>query len=311
MATLGFYDPRQIFGTTVHKANYSILREKHSMKAAYLICSVSLMISLFGALCRAEVDLEILGNISVNAVPVDVSVSEDGRWIYVLTDRNRLNIYAPDGALKGSVAVPEGSQRIVSGPGNDIVFLMNNRDQKLQVVRVNLEHSFTWQNSPSLGPADAPVTLVLFTDFECTYCARLAPVLDQVHQRYPKDVRIVFKNFPLRSHRFAAQAAMAALAAHDQGQFWPFHDRLFQHYNRLNLKKVEEIREELGLDADRFEAKMKEPALQGLIRRDMAEGNAAGVSGTPAVFINGKRYRGARSLEAFQGAIEPILAQKN
>jgi protein-disulfide isomerase len=110
-------------------------------------------------------------------------------------------------------------------------------------------------------------------------------------------------------HRFAVQAALAALAAEDQGQFWPFHDRLFQNYNQLNSQKVEEIRQELNLDAERFKAKMQDPALRDLVRRDLEEGNAAGVGGTPTVFINGKTYRGARSLEAFKEAIDVVLAK--
>ena len=110
-------------------------------------------------------------------------------------------------------------------------------------------------------------------------------------------------------HRFAVPAALAALAAQDQGQFWPFHDRLFKNYNQLNAQKVEEIRQELNLDAERFKAKMQDPALQGLVRRDLEEGNAAGVGGTPTVFINGKTYRGARSLEGFRKAIDAVLAK--
>jgi protein-disulfide isomerase len=112
-------------------------------------------------------------------------------------------------------------------------------------------------------------------------------------------------------HRFAVQAALAALAAQDQGKFWPFHDRLFQNYNQLNPQKIEEIRQELGLDAERFNARMNDPALKDLIRRDLQEGNAAGVSGTPTVFINGKQYRGQRSLEAFKEAVEAALDQSS
>lgn len=279
------------------------------MKARHLFLFVVLMGIALWQPCRAEVDLEILRNIALDATPLDVAVSEDGRWIYVLTDDARLHIYSQKGELKGTVAVPAGSQRIASGPGDDVLFVTNTTNQNVQAVRVNLQHEFTLGKSPTKGPADAPVTLTLFTDFECSYCARLAPVLDQVHQQYPEKVRIVFKNFPLRMHRFAVPAALAALAAQDQGQFWPFHDRLFQNYNQLNAQKVEEIRQELNLEAERFKAKMKDLALQGLVRRDWEEGNAAGVSGTPTVFINGKTYRGARSLEGFRKAIDAVLAK--
>lgn len=279
------------------------------MTARCLFLVVLLMGIVLWNPCRAEVDLEILRNIVVDATPVDVTVSEDGRWIYVLTVDARLHTYSQKGELKGTVAVPAGSQRIASGPGDDILFVTNTSTQTVQAVRVNLQHEFTSAQSPTKGPVEAPVTLTLFTDFECSYCARLAPVLDQVHQQYPKDVRIVFKNFPLRMHRFAVPAALAALAAEDQGQFWPFHDRLFQNYNQLNAQKVEEIRQELSLDAERFEAQRQDPALQGLVRRDLEEGNAAGVRGTPTVFINGKQMRGRMSLEGFREAIDAVLAK--
>lgn len=279
------------------------------MKARPLFLFTLLIFFALWQPCLAEVDLEVLGNIVLDATPVDVAVSEDGRWIYVLTDDGRLQIYSQKGALKGTVAVPSGSQRIDSGPGDDILFVMNTANNAVQAVRVNLQHDFTSAQSPTKGPPEAPVTLTLFTDFECTYCARLAPILEQVHQQYPKDVRIVFKNFPLRSHRFAVPAALAALAAEDQGQFWPFHDRLFQNYNQLNAQKVEEIRQELNLDAERFKAKMQDPALQGLVRRDLEEGNAAGVGGTPTVYINGKKMRGRMSLEGFRKAIDAELAK--
>jgi protein-disulfide isomerase len=279
------------------------------MKVRPLFLFTLLIVFALWQPCSAEVDLEILRNIAVDAPPADVAVSKDGRWIYVLTDDARLHIYSQQGALKGTVAVPAGSQRIASGPGDDVLFVTNPANQAVQAVRVNLQHEFTSAQSPTKGPADAPVTLTLFTDFECSYCARLAPVLDQVHLQYPKNVRIVFKNFPLRMHRFAVPAALAALAAQDQEQFWPFHDRLFKNYNQLNAQKVEAIRQELNLDAERFKAKMKDPALQGFVRRDLAEGNAAGVGGTPTVFINGKTYRGARSLEGFRKSIDAVLAK--
>jgi len=257
--------------------------------------------------CRAEIDLEILRNIAVDGTPVDVVVSEDGHWIYVLTDAARLLVYSREGSLQGTVAVPPGSQRIAGSPEEDVLFVSNEDDRTVRAIRVNLQHEFTSAQSPTRGPSDASVTLTLFTDFECSYCARLAPVLDQVHQQYPKKVRIVFKNFPLRMHRFAVPAALAGLAADDQGQFWPFHDRLFENYNQLNAQKIEAIREALGLDAERFRARMNEPALKDLIRRDLEEGNAAGVRGTPTVFINGKKMRNRLTLEGFREAIDAAL----
>ena len=280
------------------------------MKKITLFLSVLSIVIASWQPCLAETDLEILKRVELEATPLDVAVSEDGLWVYVLTDSARLYIYTLEGELQGSVAVPEGSRHIAVSPVQDLLMITNSLDRTLQAVRVNLEHTFSTEGSPTLGPADAPVTIVEFTDFECTYCARLAPVLEEVHKAFPEKVRIVFKNFPLRMHRFSVQAALAALAAQEQGKFWPFEERLFQNYNQLNPQKIEEIRKELGLDAERFNARMNDPALKDLIRQDLEEGSAAGVNGTPTVFINGKQYRGQRSLEGFREAIEAILKKK-
>jgi protein-disulfide isomerase len=132
------------------------------------------------------------------------------------------------------------------------------------------------------------------------------PVLGQVLERYPKDVKFVFKNFPLNSHRFAMKAAAAALAAGSQGKFWEFHDRLFENYNRINDQKIREIALSLNLDEVELEKKMTDPEIQKRIRQDIFDGRQAGVNSTPSVFINGKLLRN-RSLAGFQAAIEKEL----
>ena len=132
------------------------------------------------------------------------------------------------------------------------------------------------------------------------------PVLGQVLEKYPKDVKVVFKNFPLRSHRYALEAAAAALAAGSQGKFWEFHDRLFENYNRLNDQKIREIALLLNLDEAEFNTKMRDPEIQQRIRQDILDGRQAGVNSTPSVFINGRLLRN-RSFAGFQAAIDKEL----
>ena len=132
------------------------------------------------------------------------------------------------------------------------------------------------------------------------------PVLEQVLENNPAEVKIVFKNFPLRNHKFAMKAATAALAAESQGKFWEFHDQLYKNYNRLNDQKVREIARGLGLNQAELEKKMRDPALQSKIRRDAREGAQAGVRGTPTIFINGRKLKD-RSLNGFQIAIDKEL----
>ena len=125
-------------------------------------------------------------------------------------------------------------------------------------------------------------------------------------EKYPRDVKVVFKNFPLSSHRFALKAAAAALAAERQGKFWEFHDRLFENYNRLNDQTIGQIASALNLDLVEFEKSMRDPAIEEKIRQDVYDGRQAGVNSTPSVFINGRRLRN-RSLEGFQEAIDKEL----
>jgi protein-disulfide isomerase len=132
------------------------------------------------------------------------------------------------------------------------------------------------------------------------------PVLEQVLEKYPENVKIAFKNFPLRNHKFAMKAAVAALAAGGQGKFWEFHDLLFENYNKLNDQKIQEIALAVGLNQEEYEKKKKNPAITGQVRQDLSDGQKAGVKGTPTIFVNGKRLRD-RSLKGFQAAIDKEL----
>ena len=125
-------------------------------------------------------------------------------------------------------------------------------------------------------------------------------------EKNPKTVKIVFKNFPIRSHKFAIQAALAALAAERQGKFWDFHDELFKHYDRLNEEKVQEIAEKLELDMEQFEKDRQDALLMEQIKYDYNEGIRIGVRSVPTVFVNGRKLK-ERTLEGLQALIDKEL----
>jgi protein-disulfide isomerase len=129
-----------------------------------------------------------------------------------------------------------------------------------------------------------------------------------VFERYSKEMKLVFKNFPLRNHKFAWPAAIAALAANKQGKFWELHDQLYKNYNRLSDQKISEIAQQVGLDMEKFNNDMKDPELKALVERDFQEGVEAGVRGIPSIFVNGRLLRN-RSFQGFQAAIEKELAK--
>ena len=157
---------------------------------------------------------------------------------------------------------------------------------------------------PVKGPANASVTIIVFSDYLCPVCNRLEPVLKQVLEQYPNDVKLVHKLCPY--HDFSREAVEAAYAAWDQGKFWEYHDLLFYNQLVLNKPKITAIAEELHLDLKRFNKKMKDPAIQKLIDRDMADVSRLGILGTPTVYVNGKVLND-RSFHGFQAAIDGEL----
>ena len=163
--------------------------------------------------------------------------------------------------------------------------------------------------APVTGPADAPVTLVEFSDFQCPYCVAAIPQLQAVLKAYPKQVKLIFKQFPLEIHSRAAFAATAALAAQRQGKFWPMHDALFAHHNDLSRQNVLAIAKNIGLDMHRFEADLNAPETMQTIQHDVADGDRAGVQGTPTIFINGQKFNGPIQLDVLKPVLEDELKQ--
>lgn len=157
--------------------------------------------------------------------------------------------------------------------------------------------------APERGPKNARITLVEFSDFECPYCSRATPAIAELLKAYPKDTRLIYKQFPLDMHPHARMAAAAALAAGDQGKFWEMHDKLFANYNRLSRERIVELAKELGLDMSRFQKDLDSGKYETRIERDLNDGVQAGVQGTPTLFVNGKRYNGAITL----AALKPVL----
>lgn len=160
------------------------------------------------------------------------------------------------------------------------------------------------------GPKNAPVTLVEFSDFQCPFCAQTTPLIDQVLAAYPKEVRLVYKQFPLEQiHPNALNAAKAAIAAGNQGKFWEMHDELFKISRELSLDNIRAKAQQIGLDLKTFDADLASPATEKAVRDDLALGRTVDVQGTPTLFINGKRVAN-RSLDGMKAMIDEELKKK-
>jgi protein-disulfide isomerase len=163
--------------------------------------------------------------------------------------------------------------------------------------------------SPSKGAQSAPVTLVMFQDFQCPYSQRSQATIKQIMDAYPGKIKAVFKNFPLPFHKQAPLAAEAALAAGAQGKFWEMHDKIFANQQQMDIANFKQYAQELKLDVKKFSADLDTHRFKAAVDEDMKTGTAVAVRGTPTFFVNGKKLVGAKPLAEFQKVIDPLLAK--
>ncbi len=162
------------------------------------------------------------------------------------------------------------------------------------------------------GPADAPVTIVEFSDFQCPFCGRVTPTLQEVVTKYGSKVRLVFRQFPLPMHQNAAKAAEAALCANDQGKFWEMHDAMFKDQTALAVDNLKTKAAAIpGINATAFNSCLDSGKDQPQVQVDMKAGSKAGVNGTPAMFVNGRFISGAVSSDELSKIIDDELKRKN
>ena len=161
--------------------------------------------------------------------------------------------------------------------------------------------------APIAGDKNAPVKVVIWSDFECPFCSRVNPSINQIKKEYGDKVVVAFKHFPLPFHKNATRAAVASLAAHRQGKFWEMHDKLFENAKALQESDLEGYAKAIGLDVAKFKKDMQDKELEAWVKQDMAEGSKVGVNGTPATYINGRKVSGAQPFPAFKAIIDEEL----
>jgi protein-disulfide isomerase len=165
--------------------------------------------------------------------------------------------------------------------------------------------------SPSRGPADAQVKIVEWSDFQCPFCRRVGPTLDQLEKEYGDKVQIVFKHMPLSMHTKARPAHAAAEAAGMQGKFWEMHDMIFSDQRAMSEAKYLEYASELGLDTEKFQKDSTSDEVEQRLASDYAQGTKLGVTGTPAFFVNGRFLSGAQPFSSFKKLVDQELSAPN
>ncbi|PID76182.1 MAG: hypothetical protein CSB22_00465, partial [Deltaproteobacteria bacterium] len=205
----------------------------------------------------------------------------------------------------GRVPVNKGVTAIDISPKGETLYLIDNSTGTFTSLDIDFVVDIDVTGSPFKGPEDAPVTMTIFTDFECPYCRKLPPLVEKVFENNAENLKIVLKNMPLNFHKMALPAAKAALAADMQGKFWEFHDKLFAE-TKLTQEKITKIAQSLDLDMKKFEKDSESGAVQQKIQKDLRDAQEAGVTGTPTIFINGRMPQ-KRNVTSFQALIDSEL----
>jgi len=242
----------------------------------------------------------------IPAKPVDIAQSLDNKKVFILAADAKVYIFSPDGRQLGALPVDPGVTAIDIAARGEMLYLVNGKANTYSAIDVSFNQKIDIIGAPVRGKADAPVTLVLFSDFECPWCGKLEPVLAELLAQNQDKLRIVFKHLPLPMHPNAEPAALAAIAAQKQGKFWEMHDALFQTAN-WTPNTVDETAVRIGLDMNKFRADLASPEVEAQLAKDRNDAVAADVNATPSMFINSRPVKD-RSLQNLQKMVTEALA---
>jgi protein-disulfide isomerase len=242
----------------------------------------------------------------IPAKPLDIAQSLDNKKVFILGADSKVYIFSPDGKQLGALPVDPGVNAIDIAARGEMLYLVNDKTKTYTAIDVSFNQKIDITGAPVRGAENAPVTLVLFSDFECPWCGKLEPTLAELLAKNPDKLRIVFKHLPLPMHQQAEPAALAAIAAQKQGKFWEMHDALFQTTN-WTPTVIDEIAQRVGLNLEQYKADVSGPEVQAQLAKDKTDAQTADVSATPSMFVNGRPAR-ERSLPALQKMVDDALA---
>jgi protein-disulfide isomerase len=196
------------------------------------------------------------------------------------------------------------------GRYNDVLAELKKMESANKPLDPGKQQAIAAADAPAFGPADSKVTIVEFSDFQCPFCSKAATAVHELKTKYGTKVHFVFRQFPLSFHQNAHLAAEASLAAHAQGKFWEYHDKVFENQKALERDALEKYAKEVGLKLEPFKKALDSKEFAAKVDADAKLGSEVAVQGTPTMFINGKRVQNPTDTAAVSKMIDDALAGK-
>lgn len=272
-----------------------------------VICSLCCF-SGFKKTADAKIEWSIIKKIKLDDAPKDMAISGDNATAYVLGTKGILIYSIRENKITDTIPIEGNYSQIELSKDGEKLFITDPELKELSIIQVSEVYDIQAEQSPLIGKSDAPVSVVAFLDFQCPYCARVYPVIEKLLEKYPDEVNLIIKHNPLKMHRHAEKASLAALASAKQEKYQQITKVFFDNYKNLNDDTIKKYAEEAGLDMEAYNTAINDPSLKKIIRKDLNLGVKVKVRGVPTLFINGRRVKD-RSLKALSEMVNQELAK--
>jgi len=264
---------------------------------------------LFSTAGHGATEWEVVNDLAIQETPLDIALSSDGKKVYVLAEKSILIYSHENNVITETIPLDGSYTRITASPDGEFVYLTDKSGKKISVIQLTAVYRLPVDNSPIIGKKDAPVSLVAFLDYQCPYCSRVYPLLEQILKKHSDDVKLVIKHYPLRMHRFARKASVYALAASRQNKYRELTALYLKQFKSLNAESLRSYAQEVGVDVPALEKDAKDPLIAKIMEMDVKLARDADVRGVPALFVNGRKVK-VRSFDAISQMIAKEIAKK-
>lgn len=285
------------------------INNQYLWTAILCICFVLSTTALITNAFADNIEWKMIKEVNLDKPPIDVVMSYDGAYAFILTSKAIVVYSRKEDKIVNRIPVDKTYDRIsFSKVSNE--FILTSKDSKsLSFYKITPIYNINIDNQPYVGASDAPVTIVIYDNYQCSACKRFSGFVSDVLKHYAEQVRVVIKFYPNPKDELAKKAAAAAMAAQMQGKFWDFHKALFENQADLDDDKILFIANNLALDVEKFKTDMKSQDIAAFIDRNIDEGKKLRIGVTPTVIING-RHLERNDYALLIGTIETELKKK-